>query len=108
MKYCKDCEQTKPLDQFTKRRSAKDGLATYCKVCNNLRRKLWGQKNRAKRKAAQYGLTLKRVAEIRESQDEVCGMCHEAKRLYLYTTTKTIALLCVTCRNWAIKNAGIE
>lgn len=33
MKTCKDCKQTKPLDEFYKSPTCKDGHATKCKSC---------------------------------------------------------------------------
>src|SRR5712691_1374309 len=34
-KFCPGCRQIKPLDNFPKNRSSKDGLAAYCKPCHN-------------------------------------------------------------------------
>ena len=34
MKTCPQCQQTKPSSAYSKKRSAKDGLQTYCKDCS--------------------------------------------------------------------------
>ena len=34
MKYCKNCDTTKPATEFSKNKLAKDGLQTRCKCCN--------------------------------------------------------------------------
>lgn len=37
MRYCKDCAQSKPADDFHSDKSRSDGLAFYCKPCTRLR-----------------------------------------------------------------------
>jgi hypothetical protein len=37
MKVCKDCGQSKHLDQFRPKLSNKDGAETRCKICRNIR-----------------------------------------------------------------------
>lgn len=37
VKYCKGCDQTKPIDQFGKSIRMKDGIAFYCFVCDRRR-----------------------------------------------------------------------
>ena len=34
-KYCPRCQQTKPVSEFGKNKSCKDGLQVYCKSCKN-------------------------------------------------------------------------
>lgn len=36
-KLCKDCGQTRPIDEFHRNRRSRDGLAYYCKSCANER-----------------------------------------------------------------------
>jgi len=35
MKTCSKCKETKPLSEFYKNRSTKDGLQAYCKICQS-------------------------------------------------------------------------
>lgn len=36
MKICLKCKQTKPLSEFNKNRSKKDGFQAYCKTCQKI------------------------------------------------------------------------
>lgn len=36
MKYCPKCQTEKPTSEFYKRKQSKDGLRSYCKLCENL------------------------------------------------------------------------
>ena len=38
-KICKDCKIEKPYDQFYRRESLSDGYMTWCKLCDEERRK---------------------------------------------------------------------
>ena len=51
MKYCRGCEQTKELTEFSKRSRSRDGLSSRCKVCRNAFRKKHYQNNREKERA---------------------------------------------------------
>lgn len=44
-KQCRSCGVTKPLDQFHKNASCKDGVHTLCKICNNLKATTWVKEN---------------------------------------------------------------
>lgn len=50
MKICVICKIEKPLDCFTARKDAKDGLRGNCKDCANVRSKKWVKENREKRR----------------------------------------------------------
>lgn len=45
MKTCSKCHIEKPLEEFYKDRSAKDGLDHRCKVCAKEKSRLWAAKN---------------------------------------------------------------
>lgn len=45
-KRCKDCKQTKLLDEFHKHNTSKDGHSGRCKTCATAHSKRWYQKNR--------------------------------------------------------------
>ena len=47
-KKCRSCGVTKPLDQFHKNASCKDGMHTLCKICNNLKATAWVKENLSK------------------------------------------------------------
>lgn len=44
-KSCSKCGETKPIDQFGKLSSSKDGLKYYCKSCRSIEHSLYVQKN---------------------------------------------------------------
>lgn len=48
MKTCRKCGETKPLDEFHRRKDAKDGCRNDCKKCAVARVKEWGAKNPGK------------------------------------------------------------
>ena len=52
MKYCKGCDKTKELTEFSKLSGAPDGLRYRCKVCRNASYNKWFQNNREKRRAS--------------------------------------------------------
>lgn len=45
-KTCNKCQQTKPLHQFSKNRTAKFGVSSCCKVCQSAYNKTYREKNR--------------------------------------------------------------
>lgn len=45
-KYCKRCEETKSLDEFSKSKAYKDGKQTYCKACNKAQNDKYNADNR--------------------------------------------------------------
>lgn len=48
MKTCSYCGQSKPLSEFHKDKSRKDGLQYRCKICDRPKNKRWQQNNREK------------------------------------------------------------
>jgi hypothetical protein len=48
-KYCNYCKKTKPVEQFSKNRKAKDGLQTYCKICHKIVNDRCKEKTRKKK-----------------------------------------------------------
>lgn len=48
IKICTKCQEEKPLDQFNKDKTKKDGLRPICKICTGKQQKQYAQKNKAK------------------------------------------------------------
>ena len=46
LKVCTICKKKKPLSEFNKNKSRKDGLNNLCKICSQQRSKLYYQENR--------------------------------------------------------------
>jgi len=59
MKYCKSCKNLLPHSNFSKRNKNKDGLDTYCKVCNASKSKEWNYKNRDRRRQINAAYALR-------------------------------------------------
>lgn len=66
MKYCNKCTETKPLDDFHRKRSALDGRQTWCILCMQIMHKDWYQHNKEKVRLAQNG-DPKRMAYYRRN-----------------------------------------
>lgn len=47
-KRCPKCEETKSIDSFSKCKSRKDGLKTYCKLCASIDKKKYDKENKDK------------------------------------------------------------
>jgi len=45
-KYCKRCNETKPMEEFSNSKAYKDGKQTYCKACNKAHNDKYNAKNR--------------------------------------------------------------
>lgn len=41
VKTCKDCGETKPLEEFNRHKQTRDGRNVYCKPCHRARAKAW-------------------------------------------------------------------
>ena len=95
-KHCGGCNTDKPLDDFHKNSSRKDGRSTQCKVCINTRNKVWYTKNKERHNALgkanynangekyrdrnyrkKYGITLEQYNQILENQNGLCALCNQ-------------------------------
>lgn len=45
MKFCKKCNSTKPLAEFSKDKTKPDGLESYCKLCKSTYKKQYRERN---------------------------------------------------------------
>lgn len=51
MKHCFKCNETKPVNEFSKNKAKKDGLQNQCKQCKSKTDRRWIENNRDKRNA---------------------------------------------------------
>lgn len=70
IKKCIKCKEEKPLDNFYKRKKAKDGLRGECKDCLN-------PVIRNSKLKREYGISLKEWYDLFKKQNGVCGICKE-------------------------------
>jgi 5-methylcytosine-specific restriction endonuclease McrA len=110
MKWCAACQTAKPVADFPRNRSSRDGLATYCKPCHNQKGKdayerLYGS-TREYHLRRRYGIGQAEVDAMIEAQGGTCAVCpgkpehvdHDHK------TGKVRGMLCFLC-NQALGNA---
>ncbi len=79
-KYCKSCDLNRPVSDFGKDSSRKDGLHNKCKLC----RSKTGQVRTAELAAhyvlmRKYKMTLEQYDELFEAQSGLCAACGEAE-----------------------------
>lgn len=123
-KTCSQCSKTKPLSEFSKRASSKDGHTSYCKACAREYSRHYRAENREREKARHlqyyaghkeqdrdwhlqnlYGVTLADYNAMLESQDGKCAICGKTpeeagERLHVdhdHKTGKVRELLCGKC-----------
>lgn len=94
MKKCTQCGETKPLSEFWKNSSQKDGLHYSCKTCGKKKGKKWRDKNNrpwgttdvsAARKKAYEADMVRRygieVCEALDSHDPLCDDKNDAREM---------------------------
>ena len=109
-RYCPDCQTIKPLEDFPRNRSGREGRGGYCKPCHNAKGKATYQRlyggTREYHLRRRYGLTSADVDAMIEAQGGTCAVCpgkpehvdHDHK------TGKVRGILCFNC-NQALGNA---
>lgn len=91
MKLCRGCNTEKPLDDFHRRSTAKDGRQSRCKDCQKVsaydwrdrhpersaehRRNHYEKTGRGRQYHRLYGVTAAQVEAIREAQGARCAIC---------------------------------
>ena len=107
-KICKDCKIEKPVNDFAKRSSSKDGLQTYCKPCQNQRvYKVPSFKSNVRKGQlkSKYGIRPEDydfLFAIQKGRCAICKMAEEGTREFLcvdhsHDTGKVRGLLCHKC-----------
>jgi len=93
-KFCRDCGNNHPVENFNKKASALDGLATYCKPCIKIRSSKWHSKNKEYRNEYSrthykehiqeyrhrwinltYGLSYEDYNQLLQKQSGGCAIC---------------------------------
>lgn len=76
MKRCPCCGLTKPLDQFSRNRTRKDGVQSRCKACESAK-----QKARYQPKKPVIKVGRRMAALIADGERKICRSCGTAKAL---------------------------
>ena len=113
-KQCVTCSAIKPLTEFYKHVSCKDGLQKRCKPCskaaNKKSKQRLGQEHLDRQQhqiqlRRRYNMTIEQYDELYKKQDGKCAICHTdtcstGRRLsvdHCHTTGKIRGLLCAHC-----------
>jgi hypothetical protein len=90
MKFCRQCESEKPLDEFYADNRTKDGKCYTCKPCHEKRYKTWKRANKQKvsgynskwwatseARFKRYGLTKEDYENMLKEQNNRCAICKQ-------------------------------
>lgn len=119
MKICTKCKESKPLDQFHNKKSAKDGKQSSCKECNIKTVQTWqsdnseeyekywranntGSSYNLKRRARTYGLSVDELNKMLEAANGLCEICKREPHQWLvvdhcHNSLKVRGILCEKC-----------
>jgi hypothetical protein len=112
MKRCSKCGETKPLSEFFRNKSRKDGFQNWCKTCVKKADKAYkqteaGKASNRRHRWKQQGiqLTTEQHQAMLEAQDHSCAICGAseeslAKALHVdhcHDTGAVRGLLCHNC-----------
>lgn len=83
LKTCKLCGESKPITDYHRSKSRRDGLSPLCGKCNTAKMRKWRLANPDRYRAngvrrrlrLRYGITPEDVAAIRRAQNERCALC---------------------------------
>ncbi|MEW2254386.1 endonuclease VII domain-containing protein [Streptomyces sp. NPDC047869] len=92
-KYCRTCGEIKPHSDWTRNRSASDGLATLCEACK-------AAKGRAQHLQRNYGLTEAERDAMVATQRGLCAICLDAPAMHVdhcHETGRVRGVLCFSC-----------
>ena len=99
-KTCKVCQESLPLDIFTKDNRAKDGRGARCKPCFNKTKKYSPDRQRRYKLKHFYGITPEEYDQMLEEQNG-CGICGKKFSSYhvdhCHDTGKVRGILCHNC-----------
>ena len=102
-KWCPDCGQVKPLDEFPKSRATTSGTYSYCKPCHNIRGKASKDKvggSRTYHLKRRYGITADEADAMFEAQEGLCALCRIEPAEHVdhdHETGAVRELLCFNC-----------
>jgi hypothetical protein len=68
-KFCAGCGQTKSVEEFYKKRSGRDGFATYCRPCDL-------QRTGHSRRKRKYGIAVAVYDDLLLKQHGRCAICN--------------------------------
>jgi len=107
VKTCGKCKTQKPLTDFHRQPSGRDGRHSWCAACFNAayrgvkRKPVPAEVRRRHNLKSRYGLTAAEVSEKLTAQNGLCGICAnppvKAVVDHCHSTGKVRGILCHTC-----------
>ena len=101
-KWCPDCREVKPLDDYPRSRSP-SGRHSYCKPCHNARGRASLDKvggSRTYHLRRRYGISAADADAMFDAQGGLCAICQTAPAVHVdhdHETGAVRALLCFNC-----------
>jgi Recombination endonuclease VII len=92
-KFCRSCERTLPVTEFSVSRRQRDGLNSQCKQCK-------GARQRVHRLQRIYGLSAEDVQSRIDEQGGLCALCRERPAEHVdhdHQTGRVRGVLCFLC-----------
>ena len=111
-KFCRSCDEDKPVDRFYGNKGCVDGLRSFCKDCEASTRReqtkkyreehpdYWTNGNGLAYRLKKYGLSVEQYNELRDGQGSKCKICGEITILCVdhdHETGAVRGLLCRAC-----------
>ena len=90
MKTCSKCGVSKPLFDFFKQKTGKDGYHASCKSCFNTA-------TRQAKHLKRYGLTSEQIDEMKKTGCELCGTTENLHVDHNHNTGNVRGILCTNC-----------
>ena len=100
-KFCRTCQQVKPLSEWSRSSRSRDGLQSRCKECTSRRQ-------RRDHLERSYGLTEDAVDKLLAHQGGLCAICQSAPAIHIdhdHRTGAVRGMLCFRC-NAALGQLG--
>lgn len=116
-KQCRKCSQEKPLDNFPKHKTTKDGHDTLCKICTNEYAKQRRLKNIDKERERYERYRQKNITErlLNPISEKQCNVCNVVKPIDEFSTSithkdgyKNTCKICVNNYSKTYRNKNIE
>ncbi len=92
-KFCRGCQQVKPLSEFTGPTGTRARVTFQCKDCSRRRGREWHL-------VQTYGITPDDVDALLDGQSGLCGICRTAPAVHVdhdHATGKVRGMLCFRC-----------
>jgi len=97
VKLCPDCQETKPLKEFTLNKRRPDGRGTYCRACFNVR-----SRDHRERLASNEGREIKRRRDVPDGM-KYCPRCEQVLPLEGFGSNRSASdgrtTYCRPCHN---------